>query len=55
MTGLTRVTFLATGLSFPYSWRGYRSLPLVLDDLEPESAEEGVLSLELELTQLEVA
>jgi len=50
---LTRVTFLATGLSFPYTWIGYRRLPLILDDLEPESAEEEVLSLELELSQLE--
>jgi cell division protein FtsZ len=53
MAGVTRVTFLATGLSFPYCWREYRKLPLVLDDLEPESAEEEDLALKLDLPQLE--
>lgn len=53
MLGVTRVTLLATGVPFPFAWRGYRRLPLQMYDLEPESAEEEVMSLQLELHQLE--
>jgi len=53
MLGLTRATLLATGLSFPFSWGGYRKLPLELFDLEPDSAEEENLGLKLELQQIE--
>ena len=53
MLGLTRATLLATGVSFPFSWGGYRKLPLELFDLEPDSAEEEDLGLELELQQIE--
>jgi cell division protein FtsZ len=53
MLALTRVTLLATGVPFPFSWGKYRGLPLELYDLEPESAEEEDLSLKLELRQLE--
>lgn len=53
MLGVTRVTLLATGMSFPSAWRGYRRLQLEMYDLEPESAEEEVMGLQLELHQLE--
>jgi len=53
MRGVTSVTLLATGLSFPASWVAYRRLPLQLYDLEAESGEEQDLSLELGLHQLE--
>lgn len=53
MLGLTRATLLATGVSFPFSWGGYRKLPLDLFDLEPDSAEEEGLGLNLELQQIE--
>jgi cell division protein FtsZ len=54
MQGTTRVTLLATGLSFPFSWGGYRKLPLHLHELEPDSPEEERLGLDLGLLQLEV-
>lgn len=53
LRGMTRVTFLATGVSFPSSWRRYRPLTLDLDDLEPEAASEQALGLDLNLHQLE--
>jgi cell division protein FtsZ len=53
MRGTTRVTLLATGVSFPSAWGRYRKIPLELYDLEPESAEEEDLSLTLGLVQME--
>jgi cell division protein FtsZ len=53
LIGVTRVTLLATGFTFPSGWRGYRKLPLELYDLEPESGEEEIVSLRLKLDQLE--
>ena len=53
MQGLTRVTLLATGISFPYSWGGYRTVPLEIYELEPDSPAEEKLDLELELHQIE--
>jgi cell division protein FtsZ len=53
MLGATRVTLLATGVSFPSAWGRYRELPLELYDLEPESAEEEGLGLKLGLVQME--
>lgn len=53
MRNLTSVTLLATGLSFPASWIGYRKIPLQLYDLEAESGAEEDLPLELKLHQLE--
>jgi cell division protein FtsZ len=53
MRGATRVTLLATGVSFPSAWGRYRKVPLELYDLEPESAEEEDLSLKLGLVQME--
>jgi cell division protein FtsZ len=53
MRGATRVTLLATGVSFPSAWGRYRKLPLELYDLEPESAEEEDLDLTLGLVQME--
>jgi len=53
MQGVTRVTLLATGMVFPYTWGGYRNIPLGIYDLEPDALAEKKLSLELELHQLE--
>jgi cell division protein FtsZ len=53
MLGLTRATLLATGISFPFSWRRFRNLQLDLFDLEPDSTEEEDLGLKLELHQIE--
>ena len=53
LLGLTRTTLLATGMSFPFSWGGYRKFPLELFDLEPDSMEEEDLGLKLELQQME--
>jgi cell division protein FtsZ len=53
MLGATRATMLATGVSFPSDWGRYRKLPLELYDLEPESAEEEALDLNLGLAQME--
>ena len=53
LRGVTIVTLLATGVSFPSAWGRYRRLPLELYDLEPESPEDEGLNLKLELQQLE--
>lgn len=53
MQGITRVTLLATGISFPFSWGGYRVVPLEIYELEPESPAEEKLELNLGLHQLE--
>lgn len=53
MQGITRVTLLATGISFPFSWGGYRVVPLEIYELEPYSPAEEKLNLELELYQIE--
>lgn len=54
LQGITTVTLLATGIAFPYSWGGYRKVPLEIFELEPDSPEDENLNLELELHQLEV-
>ncbi len=51
--GLTKVTVLVTGLSFPYSWGGYRRLPLGIYELEPEAGADEEIKVELDLHQLE--
>jgi cell division GTPase FtsZ len=53
MDNVTRVTLLATGIPFPGSWGRYRRIPLQLHDLEPDSAEDDGLPLELGLEQME--
>jgi len=53
MQGATRVHLLATGVGFPYSWGGYRRIPIDLYDLEPESADDESVDLALDLQQLE--
>lgn len=53
LQGATRVHLLATGVGFPYSWGGYRRVPIDLYDLEPESADDESVDLELDLQQLE--
>ena len=53
MHGATRVNLLVTGVSFPYSWCGYRRLPIEIYELEPESGEDENVSLDLGLNQLE--
>jgi cell division protein FtsZ len=49
----TIVTLLVTGASFPYTWGGYRKLPIELHEMEPESGEEERLGIALGLHQLE--
>jgi cell division protein FtsZ len=51
--GLTRLSLLATGISFPYSWGGYRRVPIEIFEMEPESGDDGSLSIRLEIPQLE--
>lgn len=49
----TTVSLLVTGASFPYTWGGYRKLPIELHEMEPESGEEERLGIRLDLHQLE--
>jgi cell division protein FtsZ len=49
----TIVSLLVTGVSFPYTWGGYRKLPFELHEMEPESGEEERLGIQLDLHQLE--
>jgi cell division protein FtsZ len=49
----TTVNLLVTGVSFPYTWGGYRKLPIELHEIEPESGEEERLGIRLDLHQLE--
>ncbi len=53
LQGGTRVSLLATGVSFPYSWGGYRRFPIEIYELEPESGEDGHIGLDWGLDQLE--
>lgn len=53
MHGATRVNLLVTGVSFPYSWSGYRKLPIEIYELEPESGEDENIGVDLGLNQLE--
>lgn len=48
-----QVTILLTGCVYPYIPGGYRRLPLDMDEMEPDGEEEGPVSLELDLDQLE--
>ncbi len=48
-----RVSVLATGVPFPFSWGGYRRIPLEIYELEPESGEDEGIGLGLDLEQLE--
>jgi cell division protein FtsZ len=34
--GLSRISLLATGVSFPYTWGGYRRVPMEIFEMEPE-------------------
>jgi hypothetical protein len=47
----TRIFFLVTGIAFPYS--SARNLPIDIDDIEPESSNDGEIRIPLELDQLE--
>ena len=51
--GLTRISLLATGVSFPYTWGGYRRVPAEIFEMEPESGNDDRLSIKLEMPQLE--
>jgi len=53
MKCVTSATLIATGVSFPFTWGGYRSLPLNIFELEPDSPPEQSLELDLDLQQLE--
>jgi cell division protein FtsZ len=48
-----QVSILLTGGVYPYIPGGYRRLPLDMDEMEPDGEEEGPVSLELDLDQLE--
>jgi cell division protein FtsZ len=53
LQGTMRVHLLATGVGFPYSWSGYRRVPIDIYDLEPESGDDESVDLALDLQQLE--
>jgi cell division protein FtsZ len=53
--GLTRVSLLATGVSFPYTWGGYRRVPTELYEMDPESSYDDHLSIKLEIPRLEAS
>jgi cell division protein FtsZ len=48
-----QVSILLTGGVYPYIPGGYRRLPLDMDEMEPDGEDEGPISLELDLDQLE--
>jgi cell division protein FtsZ len=48
-----QVSILLTGGVYPYIPGGYRRLPLDMDEMEPDGEDEGPVSLELDLDQLE--
>jgi len=48
-----QVSILLTGGVYPYIPGGYRRLPLSMDEMEPDGEDEGPISLELDLDQLE--
>lgn len=51
--GGTTISLLATGVTFPFSWGGYRKFPIEIFEMEPESAEENTINLEFDLDQIE--
>jgi cell division protein FtsZ len=51
--GGCQVSILLTGGVYPYIPGGYRRLPLDMDEMEPDGEDEGPISLELDLDQLE--
>ena len=51
--GGCQVSILLTGGVYPYIPGGYRRLPLDMEEMEPDGEEEGPISLELDLDQLE--
>jgi cell division protein FtsZ len=53
--GLTGISLLATGLSFPYTWGGYRRVPTELYEMEPESSYDELLSIKLGIPRLEAS
>jgi len=53
--GLSRISLLATGVSFPYTWGGYRRVPMEIFEMEPESSGDDRLSIDLRLPQLEAS
>jgi cell division protein FtsZ len=48
-----QVSILLTGGVYPYIPGGYRRLPLDMDEMEPDGEDDGPVSLELDLDQLE--
>jgi cell division protein FtsZ len=53
LQGATRIHLLATGIRFPYSPSGCRSIPIDIHELEPESGDDDDIGLVLDLHQLE--
>lgn len=53
LQGTTQVSLLATGIPFPYTWGGYRKLPIEIFEMEPEAGEEERVSLNFGLDQIE--
>ncbi len=53
LPSITQVSLLATGIPFPYTWGGYRKLPVEIFEMEPEAGEEEQIALNLELDQIE--
>lgn len=47
------VSILMTGGAYPYIPGGYRRLPLAMYEMEPDGEEEGPISIDLDLDQLE--
>ena len=48
-----QVSILLTGGVYPYIPGGYRRLPFEMDEMEPDGEDEGPISLDLDLDQLE--
>jgi len=48
-----QVSILLTGGIYPYIPGGYRRLPFEMDEMEPDGEDEGPISLDLDLDQLE--
>jgi cell division GTPase FtsZ len=53
LQGSTFVSLLATGIPFPYTWGGYRKLPIEIFEMEPEAGEEEQVTLNFGLDQIE--
>lgn len=53
LQGTARVSLLATGIPFPYTWGGYRRMPIEIYEMEPETGIEGRIAMNLGLDQIE--